>query len=96
MIARAYTIQNRGEVREHPAAYLTYFVVVTCCFLQPDVVKPGIVVQGILLDLCLILETPLTYYDILQRQSPEAQCGQLQQCNMPVSARVSNRSQTIS
>ena len=60
---------------------------VTCCLLQPDVVKPGIIVQGILLDLCLILEAPLTYYDILQRPSTEAQCGQHQQYNMPVSAR---------
>jgi len=83
-------------VRDHPAAYLAYLVVVTCCLLQPDVVKPGIIVQGILLDLCLILETPLTYYDVLQRQSTEAQCGQHQQYNMPVSVRVSNSSQTIS
>ena len=85
-----------GEVRHHLAAYLAYLVVVTCCFLQPDVVKPGIIVQGVLLDLCLILEAPLTYYDVLQRQSKEAQCGQHQQHNMSVSVRGSNSSQTIS
>ena len=86
---------KKGRRRDHPAAYLAYLVVVTCCLLQPDVVKPGVIVQGILLDLCLILEAPLTNYDVLQRQSTKAQCGQHQQCNIPVTARVSNSKQTL-
>ena len=36
-----------------------------CCFLKADIVKPGVVVQGVLLHIRFILEPPLAHNHIL-------------------------------
>lgn len=44
---------------------------VSCCLLKLDVVKPGIIVEWILLDLLLVCEAPLAEHNLLN-PIPEA------------------------
>lgn len=48
--------------------YLSDFVMVSGILLQANVVKPGIIVQRVSFHFSLILEAPLTHYDILHSQ----------------------------
>ena len=48
------------------ASYLSDFVMIPCILFKADVVKPGVVIQWILLDLSLILESPFTNNHVLQ------------------------------
>lgn len=52
--------------------YLTDLVLVPSGLLQADVVKPGIVVERVLLHLTLILEAPLIHHHVLPQPTRQS------------------------